>query len=137
MKKNVDDDTLEMTDWPFLLPDDFDPCCLLIILVFFFPGIESSLVPDRFLGPYHTPCRYQHGHEAKALVDEGHLHALVDDFSTLESYWEGMGKDLPQHPIASDSRCWKTSLGCTLYCCWALLKKCIFSGGWFPRLLYL
>ena len=26
-EKNVDDDSLEMTDWPFLLPDDFEPCC--------------------------------------------------------------------------------------------------------------
>lgn len=26
MKKSADDDTLEMTSWPFLLPEDFEPC---------------------------------------------------------------------------------------------------------------
>ena len=54
--------------------------------------------------------------QAATLLDEGHLHCMVDDLSKMGSYWTGMRKDFPSHPIASDPSRWTTSIGCTLYC---------------------
>ena len=52
------------------------------------------------------------------MISEGHIDALVEDFSALKEYWEGMAREYPSHPVASDSRQWSTSLGYTLYCNW-------------------
>jgi hypothetical protein len=64
--------------------------------------------------------------EARSLVDDGHLHALVGDFSQLPTYWEGMSQDLPNHPVCMDSRRWKNSLGCTFYCSLAWFIQVFF-----------
>lgn len=34
MKTSADDDTLQMVEWPFLLPDDFEPRFEFIIYVY-------------------------------------------------------------------------------------------------------
>ena len=59
--------------------------------------------------------------QAKSLISEGHLDALVEDLAALPKYWEGMSHDYPSHPVASDSRRWSTSLGYTLYCNWVMV----------------
>ncbi len=54
--------------------------------------------------------------QARSIIDDGFLHALVGDFASLPTYWNGMKKDFPDHPVCGDSRLWNQSIGCTLYC---------------------
>ena len=35
MKTSAEDDTLQMVEWPFLLPDDFEPRFELVVYVVF------------------------------------------------------------------------------------------------------
>ena len=56
-------------------------------------------------------------------MSEGFLSALVDDVASLPTYWEGMKRVYPNHPVSKDRRLWVNSLGCTLYCNLFVLKK--------------
>ncbi|CAK9102286.1 Uncharacterized protein SCF082_LOCUS47811, partial [Durusdinium trenchii] len=50
------------------------------------------------------------------MIDDGFLHALVDDFGKMDKYWEGMAREFPLHPMAANRSRWKSTIGCTLYC---------------------
>ena len=77
------------------------------------PYIYIYLEFDPFpIGISGRPARSQ----AKAILDEGHLHCLVDDLGCLPSYWGHMIKEFPDHPLANDSGRWNSSIGCTLFC---------------------
>ena len=61
--------------------------------------------------------------KARSLIAEGFLNALVDDFASLPTYWEGMKRVYPNHPVSKDQCRWANSLGCTIYCNLFVLKK--------------
>ena len=53
--------------------------------------------------------------EASTLIGEGYLSALVSAFEHIPSYWKGMLRDFPSHPVRRKDPQLQSSLGCTLY----------------------
>ena len=64
------------------------------------------------------------------MIDDGFLHALVDDFGKMDKYWEGMAREFPLHPMAANRSRWKSTIGCTLYCGLDSI------GGWLQSFLF-
>ncbi len=54
--------------------------------------------------------------KVSALIGDGFLTALIDDFAKLSEYWHGMLLDFPDHPAPSYDRTLRSSIGCSLYC---------------------
>lgn len=115
LKRAHDDDTLELTKWPILLPYDFVSHC-----EWYFSWRFLILVHHKsfqFLEPLpsgHQPL----GSQASTLISEGYLGSLVADRAKLLPYWRGMIKDFPEHPVQESDPGLSSSIGCTLYGVW-------------------
>ena len=112
LKENPDDDTsYTMVQWPILLPHDFVAgCCLSQTTNFAFRVLIGKNV-SILAHPWGSLSQPQ----AATLLSEGYLSALFSDFKELPSYWEGMLKDFPNHPVQQTDPGLCASVGCTLY----------------------
>ena len=101
MKTSAEHDTLQMVEWPFLLPDDFEPRFELVVYVVF---LVLGPVKHHQTSPGKKYPQQLNGStsQARSLIDDGHLNALVGDFPSLPEYWGSMKQDFPNHPVCMD-----------------------------------
>ena len=112
MKKDPDDAEFEILQWPILLPYDFVLCSVYYKVIFCWPPMLNLSIdnPQKWF-----ISATMLGFQAATLISEGYLSGLVSDWSTLPSYWRGMLRDFPNHPVKDLDPGLCASAGCTLY----------------------